>query len=138
MQKLFSIGYRYIDDVFMTLNEPLKDINHMLDKANNIHPNIKLVRQIITSVTFLDVLIKNENGQLSTAVYHKEAAEPHVLSYVSDHPQHIFKNIVDGALCRALRYSNIIEIFNNERRYIKLMLLFNRQVHLKTLLVYRT
>ena len=110
----------------MTSNEPVEDINSMLDEANNIHPNIKLIRQISTNVTFLDVRVNNENGQLSTSVYHKEAAEPHVLSYISDHPRHTFKNIVDGALCRAVRYSSTVEAFNNEQRYIKLMLLYNR------------
>jgi hypothetical protein len=98
----------------------------MLDEANNIHPNIKLVRQISTSVTFLDVRVSNENGQLSTLVYHKEAAEPHILSYVSDHPRHTFTNIVDGALCRAVRYSCTAEAFKNELRCVRLMLLHNR------------
>jgi hypothetical protein len=117
---------RYIDDVFFTSNEPSEVINAMLDKANNLHPNIKLVRLIGASVTFLDVLINNENGQLSTSVYHKEAAEPYVLPFVSDHPRHTFKNIVQVALCRAVRYSSTFETFNNERRAIKIMLLYNR------------
>lgn len=110
------LGNRYIDDVFMTSNEPLEVINVMLDEANSFHPNIKLVRQIGTSVTFLDVLVNNDNGQLSTAVHHKETAEPYILSFVSDHPPHTFSNIVHGALCRAVRYSSTMEAFNNERR----------------------
>ncbi len=40
----------YIDDIFFTSNEPLEKINQMLNGANNLHPNIKLVRQIGTSV----------------------------------------------------------------------------------------
>ena len=109
----------------MTSNEPLQVINAMLDEANNIHPNIKLVRQIGTRVTFLDVLINNEGGRLSTSVYHKEAAEFYVLPFVSDHPQHTFRGIVHGALCRPIRYSSTLEAFNNERRSIKLILLYN-------------
>jgi hypothetical protein len=97
----------------------------MLDEANCRHSNIKLVRQIGTSVTFLDVLVKNEDGQLVSSVYHKEAAEPFVLPFISDHPRHTFRNIVHVALCRAIRYSSTLEAFNHERRTIKLTLLYN-------------
>jgi hypothetical protein len=100
-------------------------MNTILDEANRRHSNIKLVRQIGASVTFLDVLIKNEDGQLSTSVHHKEAAEPFVLPFLSDHPRHTFGNIVHGALCRAVRYSSTMQAFNQERRAIKLTLLYN-------------
>jgi hypothetical protein len=48
----------------------------MLDEANQFHPNIKLVHQLGTSVSFLDVYIENKNGILATSVYQNEAAEP--------------------------------------------------------------
>ncbi len=67
---------RYIDDIFFTSNQSVDAINQMLDEANKFHPNIKLVRQLGTSVSFLDVYIENKNGTLTTSVYHKEAAEP--------------------------------------------------------------
>jgi hypothetical protein len=97
----------------------------MLDEANSIHPNIKLVRQIGTSVSFLDVFLENKNGVLATSVYHKEAAEPYIVPFKSDHPRHIFANIIDTALMRAIRYSSALSAFNHERRSIKLMLLYN-------------
>ena len=97
----------------------------MLDEANQFHPNIKLVRQIGTSTSFLDVYIENQNGTLATSVFHKEAAEPYIVPFKSDHPRHIFKNIVDTALMRAIRYSSTLSTFNEERRSIKLMLLYN-------------
>ena len=97
----------------------------MLDEANNLHSNIKLIRQIGTSVSFLDLLIENKNGVLVTSVYHKEAAEPYIVPFTSDHPRHVFTSIVDGALTRAVRYSSTLSAFNDERRSIKLMLLYN-------------
>ncbi|CAF1649026.1 unnamed protein product [Didymodactylos carnosus] len=115
---------RYVD-VFCTSNESLDDINAILDEADCRHSNIKLIPQIGASVTFLDVLIKNENGQLSTSVYHKEAAEPCVFPFMSDHLRHTFNNIVQGTLCRAIRYSSTLKAFNHERRAIKLTLLYN-------------
>jgi len=97
----------------------------MLDEANNLHPNIKLVRQIGTSVSFLDLFIENKNGVLTTSVYHKEAAEPYIVPLTSDHPRHIFRNIIETALNRAVRYSSTLSAFHQERRSIKLMLLYN-------------
>ena len=97
----------------------------MLDEANNWHRNIKLVRQIGTSVAFLDVLFENKNGILCTSVYHKAAAEPYTVPFKSDHPRHTFTNIIDNALTRAIRYSSTLAAFDDERRLIKLMLLYN-------------
>jgi hypothetical protein len=65
------IMHSYIDDIFFTSNEPVEKMNQMLDEANNSHPNIKLVRQLGTSVSFLDLFIENTNGTLITSVFHK-------------------------------------------------------------------
>ncbi len=48
------IMHRYIDDIFFTSNEPLDRINQILNEVNTFHPNIKLVRQIGNSVSFMD------------------------------------------------------------------------------------
>ena len=120
-----DLFFRYIDDIFFTSNESLETINQMLDEANNFHPNIKLVRQVGTSVSFLDLFIENKNGVLVTSVYHKEAAEPYIVPFASDHPQHVFASIIDGDLTRAVRYSSTSSAFNEEQRSIKLMLLYN-------------
>jgi hypothetical protein len=103
----------------------LDTINSMLDEANRIHPNIKLIRQIGRSVPFLDVFIENKNGVLATSVYHKAAAEPYIVPFKSDHSRHVFKNIIDVALMRAVRYSSTLSAFNDEQRSIKLMFLYN-------------
>jgi hypothetical protein len=116
---------RYIDDIFLTSNELLESINAMLNEANNFHPNIKLTHQIDTSLPFLDVFIENESGILTTSVYHKEAAEPYILPFNSDHPCHVFGNIIETALLRAIRYSSTSDIFNIEQCSIKLILLCN-------------
>jgi hypothetical protein len=57
--------------------------------------------------------------------YHKEAAEPYVVPFQSDHPRHVFVSIIECALLRAIRYSSTLEEFNHERRAIKLILLYN-------------
>ncbi|CAF1495611.1 unnamed protein product [Rotaria magnacalcarata] len=68
---------------------------------------------------------RNNNGVLSTSVYHKTTSEPYVVPFESDHPRHIFRNIIRAALLRAVRYSSTFEAFNTERRSIRLMLLYN-------------
>jgi hypothetical protein len=97
----------------------------MLNEANNFHPHIKLTHQIGTSLTFLDVFIENKSGILTTSVYHKEAAEPYILPFKSVHPRHVFGNIIETALLRAIRYSSTSDILNREQSSIKLMLLYN-------------
>ncbi|CAF1440935.1 unnamed protein product [Adineta steineri] len=116
---------RYIDDVFITWNTSEEKLRNFLDDANTWHLNIKLDYQIGKSLPFLNVLVTNNNGILTTSVYHKPAAEPYVVPYTSDHPRHVFGNIVQTALSQAIRYSSTFEAFHKERRYIKLKLLYN-------------
>ena len=98
----------------------------MLDEVNSLHPNIKFVRQVGTSVSFLDVRIENRDGILATSVFHKEAAEPYIVPFNSDHPRHVFDNIIENALLRAVRYSSMhSQIFTRNNVLLKLMLLYN-------------
>ncbi|CAF3420810.1 unnamed protein product [Rotaria socialis] len=88
----------------------------MLDQANNFHPNIKLVRQIGRNMPLIDEFIENSNGTLKTSEYHKEAAEPYPVPFVSDHDSHVFRNTVDTAITRAIRYSTTLVHFEEEIR----------------------
>ena len=98
----------------------------MLNKINNHHSNIKITSTITNPTSFLDVKVNIMNGnQLITSVYHKEAAEPYVVPFRSDHPRHVFVNIIECALLRAIRYSSTLAEFNHERRLIKMILLFD-------------
>ncbi|CAF5058169.1 unnamed protein product, partial [Rotaria socialis] len=67
----------------------------------------------------------NSNGALKTSVYHKEAAEPYVVPFGSDHPDHVFRNTIDTAITRAVRYSTTLSQFEEETRQMKLMFLYN-------------
>ena len=97
-----------------------------MNQVNNHHPNIKITSTFTNHTSFLDVNVENVNGnQWITSVYHKEAAEPYAVPFQSDHSRHVFVNIIECALLRALRYSSTLEEFNHERRLIKMMLLFN-------------
>jgi len=109
----------------------------MFDEANELHPNIKLVCQLGSAISFLNVFIEIKNGILATPVYHKESAEPYIVPFKSDHLRHVFANIIDGALMRAIRYSSTLSVFNKERLSIKLILPYNGFVYpLSSLLIY--
>lgn len=116
----------YIDDVFFTWNGSISTLQTYLRNLNDKHQNIKLVYKYGISVTFLDVSITNENGILHTSVYHKDAAEPYIAPFTSDHPPHLFRNVINVALNRAVHYSSTFKTFNNDRRYVRLKLLYNR------------
>ena len=109
----------------MTWNKSENALKQILEDANTWHPNIKLEYKIGKSLPFLDILLTNINGTLSTSVYHKPAAEPYVVPFISDHPRHVFDNIVQTSLRRAIKYSSTFQLFNNERRYIKSTFLYN-------------
>ncbi|CAF1393904.1 unnamed protein product, partial [Rotaria magnacalcarata] len=109
---------RYIDDIFMTWNRSEEELRKLLDDVNTWHPNIKLDYKISNSLPFLDVQLTNNNGIVSTRVYHKPSAEPYVTPFISNHPRHVFSNIIKTSIERATRYSSTFEAFNYERQYI--------------------
>jgi hypothetical protein len=121
----FFVIYRYIDDIFLTSNDSIEKLHELLEIANKRHPNIKLIYEINNIANFLDVQIEKQHDHILTSVYHKSAAEPYVVPFKSDHPRHVFANIIQGALLRAVRYSSTLKEFNHERRAIQLMLLYN-------------
>ena len=79
---LFS-WFRYIDDDFLTTNLTREQIDAMMQAADSKDPNIRISYTIASAVDFLDVTISNDNGQLTTSIFHKPAAEPYVLPYTS-------------------------------------------------------
>ena len=93
----------------MPWNKSDKELKDFLNDANTWHPNIKLNYQIGKSLPFLNVLLTNNNGILSTSVYHKPAAEPYVVPFISDHPRHVFGNIIQTGLTQAIRYPYTFE-----------------------------
>ncbi|CAF2189948.1 unnamed protein product [Rotaria magnacalcarata] len=116
---------RYIDDIFMTTNQNIDEIKEQLEKANRKDVNIKINHGMGASVDFLDVTITNENGKLRTSIYHKPAAEPYILPFTSDHPDHIHRNIPYAALLRAARIWSHVDNFNSECIRIDMSLLLN-------------
>ncbi|CAF1297315.1 unnamed protein product [Adineta steineri] len=88
-----------------------------------VRPIENTIRAPTTNISnFLDKIIR---PIFDKQFYHKPSAEPYVVPFISDHPRHVFGNIIQTTLTRAVRYSSTFEAFNNKRRHIKLMLLYN-------------
>jgi hypothetical protein len=109
----------------MTTNLSFDQIKAKLDTADQKDRNIRIKYQIQSCVEFLDVLIQNDNGQLTTSVFHKPTAEPYILPYRSDHPRHVHRNIPYAALLRAARICSNVHDFTIERIRIDMSLLLN-------------
>ena len=109
----------------MTTNLSLEGINQLLDNADSRDPNIRLTRSIGTTVEFLDVCVHNSQGQLTTTVFHKPAAEPYIVPFLSDHPRRIHRNVIRGALFRVVRLCSDVQDFNRERLNTELTLILN-------------
>jgi len=58
-------------------------------------------------------------------IFRKSAAEPYIVPFSSDHPRHIHRNIIRGALYRGIRVCSDINDFDRERLTIEITLLFN-------------
>ncbi|CAF1611047.1 unnamed protein product, partial [Rotaria magnacalcarata] len=67
-------------------------------------------------------------GALKISAYHKEATEPYVVPFGSHHPDHVFRNTIDTAITRAVRYSTTLSQFEEEIRQMKRMFLYNGQI----------
>ena len=111
--------------MFMTTNENIDEMKQRLDRIGNKDVNIKISYQIDRFVDFLDVSIINEDGQFRTTIYHKPAAEPYILPFMSTHPRHVHRNIPYGSFLRAIRVCSNINDFNSERCRIDVSLLLN-------------
>lgn len=122
---LVHLSSRYTDDIFMTTNQIIEEINVVLDRATNKDINIKIESVISMSVHFLDVTTTNDNGRLKTSIYHKSTTDPYILPYRSDHPRHIYQNIPYATLLRAARIYSYVNEFDSERVRIGMSLLLN-------------
>lgn len=110
----------------MAINQTTTEIQNELEKVIHKDINIKISYKINTSVNFLDVTLTNEDSKLKTSIYHKPTTEPYILPYISDHSQHIHRNIPYAALMRAARLCSNVYEFNSEQIRIDMSLLLNK------------
>ncbi|CAF1627741.1 unnamed protein product, partial [Rotaria magnacalcarata] len=121
-----GLYFRYIDDIFITINWPVRHLLKEVDRWNKFDENINLSANIGSTVNFLDLNMENQDGQLFTTVYQKPSYEPYYLPFNSIHPLHMKKNIPFAMLIRAIRYCSTFQLFLNEREKLRMALLLNK------------
>ena len=121
-----GLYFRYIDDIFITINWPQRHFLKEIDRWNKIDDNIRLSANISHTADFLDLHMENKNGELFTSVFHKPSYEPYYLPFNSIHPLHMKKNIPFAMLLRGLRYCSSFDAYLDERAKLRMALLLNK------------
>lgn len=122
----YDLYIRYIDDIFIIINWPVRHFLKQVDQWNKIDANIQLSANISFKADFLDLHMENKDGELFTSVYHKPSYEPYYLPFNSTHPLHMKKNIPFAMLLRAIRYCSSFQAYLDERAHLRMGLLLNK------------
>ena len=95
--------YRYMDDI-ITICEKDK-IDTKLTEINKLHPNLKFTMEIENNgcLPFLDMLIHNDNGLLSSSWYRKPTDTGLTLNFHSLAPMKYKRSVVIGFVHRIFR-----------------------------------
>jgi hypothetical protein len=117
------LSSRYYDKVLLTWGPSNDRLQVLLDELNQKHPDTRMATTIGSNVHFLGAHIENRRGELHSRVHHDPTAAPFLLPYVIGHPRLSYRQWLQWALRRAVRYCTTMEDFDEERRYIELTLL---------------
>jgi len=87
---------RYIDDIFFIWQKGMNKLKTFMNHCNAFHPTIKFTFEYSTkAINFLDVTVyKNKVGCLETTLYKKPTHKNTYVHYTSNHPVHMFRNII--------------------------------------------
>ena len=111
---------RYVDDTFMLFKEK-HHATLFLDFVNSFHSNIKFTKEEESDnkLSFLDILVTRENGQLSTGIFRKKTFTGLGLNFFSNCP-FVFKiNSCKTLLFRAFSLSSSWIKFHEELTFLK-------------------
>ncbi|CAF3091932.1 unnamed protein product [Rotaria sp. Silwood2] len=118
--------FRYIDDLFIVINWPVRHLLKQIERLNNFDENIKLKANIGSFTNFLHLYTENRDGTLFTAVYQKPSYEPYYLPSNSIPPLHMKKNIPFIMLLRTIRYCSTFQTYLSERENLRMASLLNK------------
>ena len=93
-QKFMNTWWRYLDDCFILWENEWGNVEEFFSILQNLHPDIKFtMEQNHKEIPFLDILIKNENGKITTDIYRKPTDSQRYLHFMSHHPKNCKKSI---------------------------------------------
>ena len=117
---------RYVDDVCCAL--PAREVTPFLLHLNSIEPSIQFTCELEKDrvLPFLDVLIhRNQNGSISTSVFHKPMHTHRYLDFTSHHPIAHKAAVIRTLQCRAMAISSSPSAVNQELSDISKVLVSN-------------
>ena len=107
-----KIFERYVDDIIRSINR--NNIAEKLREINNLHPNLKFTLEIEEDgrIAFLDLMIINNNGSLSTTWYRKPSDTGLVLNFHAIAPACYKRSVIAGFVHRIYRSCSTWENFH--------------------------
>ena len=101
--KLFS---RYMDDIIMIIKRCR--VEEKLSQINSLHPNLKFTceREVDGKLPFLDMMIINTNGRLSSTWYNKPTDTGLIMNFHALAPKKYKWSVVSGFVYRIYRACN--------------------------------
>ena len=106
--------FRFIDDIFLIWPHGIDTLQTFLENANRTHPNISFTHEYSsTAVSFLDVIIKINNGIISASLYKKNTDNHRYLHYTSCHPMHMKISIFFHSFSDTKEYVQTERILSN-------------------------
>ena len=73
--------FRYMDDILMIID--VRDLESKLEEINSLHTSLRFTveKEDNSELSFFDMLLKNENGTLSSSWYTKETDTSLVINF---------------------------------------------------------
>ena len=110
---------RFIDDIFILWLHPISELAQFENYINQLHPTIKFtVKSSPISLPFLDILIKLEQGHITTDLYTKATDAHSYLQYDSCHPSHCKNSIPFSQFMRLRRICSTDTKFDIQAKQI--------------------
>ena len=125
---------RYIDDIFMLWQHGQAELDTFVRLLNTRVETIKFTHEIsLETLSFLDVSVRINKGNLETGLYTKPTDTHDYLLYSSSHPQRCKDSIPYSQFLRIRRLCSSIKEY--ERNVMKLSLHFLRREYPEELLL---
>ncbi|XP_046491078.1 uncharacterized protein [Neodiprion pinetum] len=102
-----SFYFRYVDDIVTAV--PSDKVAEMLSVFNSFHPRLQFTSELESNhrISFLDVLIINDNQFIKTDWFHKATWSQRYLNYHSHHPRSYKIGTINCLVDRAIRLSSM-------------------------------
>lgn len=93
-QRFEKLWKRYIDDCFIIWDSNIDSVEALHSELNRLHPKLTFtLEHSNTQISFLDVMLRKENREIITDIFHKSTDTKQYLHFKSCHPRSTKNNI---------------------------------------------